>query len=134
MGRGRDGPGCDSEAYARPGAEPAVQAQSHTAGDIYIKSDPRTQPAKYTGLRGRRLVRAADVSGFGLFSAGGGAAGPEPVEASSVEDVLDRGLLTLDASPVHIVIRGTAEANTVRCDWRGVARTAGQREETTWTT
>ena len=70
-----------------------------------------------------------DVSGFGLFSAGSGAAGPEPVAASSVEDVLDRGLHLLGASPAHIIVRGTAGDASVRCAWRGVARTAGQREE-----
>ena len=34
------------------------------------------------------------------------------------------------ASPVHIAFRGTAKENSVRCEWRGIARTAEQREET----
>ena len=46
-----------------------------------------------------------------------------------MEDVLDRGLLLIGTSPVHIVIRGTTQSASVRCDWRGVARTAAQREE-----
>ncbi len=33
------------------------------------------------------------------------------------------------ASPVHLAIRGTAGADTARCAWRGIARTATQRED-----
>ena len=33
-----------------------------------------------------------------------------------------------DASPVHLVILGTAPAESVRCEWRGIARTPEQRE------
>ena len=43
---------------------------------------------------------------------------------------MKRGLGLQDISPVHLVARGTAQADSVRCDWRGVARTLGQREET----
>ena len=71
-----------------------------------------------------------DVSGFDLFrlGSGGAAYGHEPA-IGSVENVLEKGLFLLGASPVHIAFRGTADENSVRCDWRGAARTLGQREE-----
>ena len=34
----------------------------------------------------------------------------------------------LGASPTHIVVRGAVDYRSVRCDWRGVARTLSQRE------
>ena len=45
-----------------------------------------------------------------------------------MEEVLEEGLLLAGASPVQLAIRGTAAADSVRCEWRGIARTAAQRE------
>ena len=129
MGRGATPTPTPALAQSLPSRPSPTQPATSTSSQI-LELSPQSTPACAVDAS----CDPRDVSGFGLFSAGGGAAGPEPVAAPSVEDVLDRGLLTLDASPVHIVVRGTAQANTVRCDWRGVARTAGQREETTWTT
>ncbi len=39
------------------------------------------------------------------------------------------GLHRAGASPVHLAIRGTPAASSVRCAWRGIARTAMQRED-----
>ena len=50
-------------------------------------------------------------------------------ETTTVEELLDEGLHRAGASPVHLAIRGTPAADSVRCAWRGVARTASQREE-----
>ena len=50
--------------------------------------------------------------------------GPE----STVEELLAEGLHLAGASPVHLAVRGMAAADTVRCAWRGIARTAAQRE------
>ena len=47
---------------------------------------------------------------------------------ASVEDVLKKGLALAKASPVQLAFRGTAAAGSVRCEWRGVARTPEQRE------
>ena len=44
-----------------------------------------------------------------------------------MEELLAHGLHLVGASPVHLAIRGTAGADTVRCAWRGIARTAAQR-------
>ena len=49
--------------------------------------------------------------------------------ASSVEEVLEKGLYQSGASPVHIVIEGAAETGSVRCHWRGMAMTLSQREK-----
>ena len=49
-------------------------------------------------------------------------------EAATVEALLEQGLTLAGVSPVHLALRGTAEAGTVRCAWRGIARTAAQRE------
>ena len=44
-----------------------------------------------------------------------------------MEEVLEQGLRLAKASPVHVALRGTASAESVRCGWRGIARTAEQR-------
>ena len=70
-----------------------------------------------------------DASSFELFSVQeGGALYPSHLETGSVEEVLEKGLALLGASPVHIAFRGSALENSVRCSWRGVARTPGHRE------
>ncbi|MCY3956737.1 MAG: hypothetical protein OXG65_00385, partial [Chloroflexi bacterium] len=53
-----------------------------------------------------------------------------PSEAPSVEELLAKGLHLAEASPAHLAIRGTPAAGSVRCAWRGIARTAQQRTET----
>ena len=72
-----------------------------------------------------------DMGFLDLFSGplGANAAASEPDPASSVEDVLEKGLSLAEASPAHLAFRGTAQTGSVRCGWRGVARTPGQRED-----
>ena len=76
-----------------------------------------------------------DLGAFDLFGAippftpTPGVAFSSP-EAPSVEEVLEQGLRLAGSSPVHLAFRGTATASSVRCEWRGVARTAAQREAT----
>ncbi|MDE2902393.1 MAG: cadherin domain-containing protein [Chloroflexota bacterium] len=48
----------------------------------------------------------------------------------TVEELLKDGLHLVGASPVHLAIQGTPAATSVRCAWRGVARTVDQRAET----
>ena len=71
-----------------------------------------------------------DVSRINLFTTilHPGAAYSDDLSAHSVEDVLEKGLQLGELSPVHLVVRGTTVANSTRCEWRGVARTAAQRE------
>ena len=49
--------------------------------------------------------------------------------AATVEELLKDGLRLAGASPVHLAIRGTPAATSVRCAWRGVARTVNQRAD-----
>ena len=46
-----------------------------------------------------------------------------------MEELLADGLHRAGASPAHLAIRGTPAAASVRCAWRGIARTATQRED-----
>ena len=46
-----------------------------------------------------------------------------------MKELLEEGLHRAGASPVHLAIRGTPAADRVRCAWRGIARTAQQRED-----
>ena len=76
-----------------------------------------------------RAVR--DVSGIYLFSgrsSGGVTYSADSTGEPTLEEILEAGLRLAGASPVHIAFRGTASASTVRCDWRGIARTPTQRE------
>ncbi len=58
----------------------------------------------------------------------GAAAAVTVHNALTVEELLEQGLYAAGVSPVHLALRGTAGADTVRCAWRGIARTAAQRE------
>ena len=60
----------------------------------------------------------------GRVGAAAASTGSEP----TVEELLAEGLGRAGASPVHLAIRGTPAASSVRCEWRGIARTAQQRE------
>ena len=56
------------------------------------------------------------------------AQGHELTPTGTVEEVLVKGLRLAEASPSHLAVRGTGGGNSVRCDWRGIARTMSQRE------
>ena len=83
----------------------------------------------HAGLRSSARLTERDVSRFNIFSfqAIGAQSGYDGV--TDVETALEKGLLAAEASPTHIVIRGIAQSGTVRCNWRGVARTPEQREQ-----
>ena len=74
---------------------------------------------------------ARDVSSFDLVtgSVAENSANFATSDLLTVEDVLEKGLDLAEASPVHVAVRGTVNDGSVRCNWRGVARTPGQREE-----
>ena len=71
-----------------------------------------------------------DVSQVDLFLGSGGSAAPGNADLATVEDVLEKGFRLAEISPVHIVTEGTGQQNTLRCAWRGVARTSAQRDTT----
>ena len=69
--------------------------------------------------------RAVDPLGGPARGAPAASQGP----AATVEDILKEGLHLAGASPAHLAIRGTPAAGSVRCAWRGVARTVNQRAD-----
>ena len=69
-----------------------------------------------------------DVTRYNFSAQGPGGSGFGFPEALSVETVLEKGLDGMGLSPVHLAFRGTAGADSIRCEWRGVARTLGQRD------
>ena len=58
---------------------------------------------------------------------GGAAYGYQP-ETPSAEELLEMGRLAAGLSPTHLAIRATPSNESIRCDWRGSARTLDQRE------
>ena len=70
-----------------------------------------------------------DVSMIELFGGFSNSAAYGHGDQASVEEVLEKGLLSMDVSPVHIAVRGTADASTIRCQWLGTARTLEYRED-----
>ena len=117
-----------------PASQPAVVIipQSETAPMDTASSDPRSEletpvaSAETPALDAAQTPR--DVSWFSLFSAPVGAASGGDYDSPSVEDSLAMGLYAAGITPTRIAFRGTAGTDSVRCEWRGVARTAGQRE------
>ena len=55
--------------------------------------------------------------------------GSRPDPLPTVEETLENGLREAGASPVHLAVTGTPNADSVRCKWRGIARTTAQRED-----
>lgn len=108
--------GAVDAAYSDPAAGPSEHAGT-------VPAQPCTGTAGATAPCSRR-----DLSHTDLFPILGGGAASIP-EQATVEEVLEQGLRLAESSPVHLAFRGTAGAASIRCDWRGVARTVTQREE-----
>ena len=73
-----------------------------------------------------------NIAGFDLFSSRVGQSSGSFVvdtDVPTLEEVLEKGLALAEVSAVHLAFRGTAQEDSVRCEWRGVARTPTQREE-----
>ena len=70
-----------------------------------------------------------DVTALALVAGPSNGAAYETPPAPRVEEVLEQGLHLAGASPVHLAVRGTTDESSVRCGWRGIARTPAQREQ-----
>ena len=73
-----------------------------------------------------------DVSGYQVYGRpyeARSAVIGERTSAPTVEEIMEKGLRLAGASPVHIVVRVSGLPNSVRCSWRGIARTPEQRED-----
>ena len=125
--------GSQAEVHAGiPGATPTPHAASAPASTV--PAEPSSSPPVVHGLAsgGRRSAGPLSSGSGGATSLGAGestAAAFSAGEPATVEELLAEGLHRAGASPVHLAIRGTPAATSVRCAWRGVARTASQRED-----
>ena len=135
----------DSVATPAPD-EPVVKQRVMAAAESDTGANPPGAPRPAIGALGGKATgewpcaapgacAPRDLEALTLFAAipfftpTPGVAFSDP-EAPSVEQVLEQGLRLGGASPVQLAFRGTASASSVRCEWRGVARTAEQREAT----
>ena len=112
-----------------------VAASVGCVGDASPDRPAATEPegAGASSAAAREVVSlsSSGPQGIGTAEAIGGRAGEAAAATgreSTVEELLAEGLGRAGASPVHLAIRGTPAADSVRCGWRGVARTAKQRE------
>ncbi len=108
---------------------PAAEAPGDPIG--VVEPAAEAKPCADPGACVPRNVHALDpfrtIPLFTPVPAGVSMSSPEK---ASVEDVLEQGLRLTESSPVHLAFRGTAASASVRCEWRGIARTAAQREAT----
>ncbi len=70
-----------------------------------------------------------DVSGYQVYGRSDASSAGIVERTPTVEDVLEKGLRLAEASPVQIAVSAHASSDSVRCDWRGVARTPEQRAD-----
>ena len=96
-----------------------------------ISTTPLPLPAEPC-VQSPETCEQRDISNFnpirGETGGFGGAGYVVSQDEPTVEEILEKGLRLSEASPVHIAFRGAASKGSFRCAWRGVARTAGQRE------
>ena len=89
-----------------------------------VETQPSPSPVAGSIARETSFTPDLFYSGAKSRSADTGSSG-----ISTVEEVLEDGLNLAGASPTHVVIRGVPVIESVRCDWRGIARTVSQREK-----
>ena len=131
--------GGDAQPHERGPEETAwSEAGSGASAVEAVHSDRAADPAERMGTIPAQPCSGADgaiapcgrrdLSHTDLFPIlGGGAA--SIAEKATVEEVLEKGLRLAESSPVHLAFRGAASTDSIRCGWRGVARTVTQREE-----
>ncbi len=119
-----------SVSCARPGQSDRDPALAYRPEPITAESSSAAAPAASTGSIPLGLVAAGSRADSATDPAGrsSGAATVVAGDAVTVEELLQHGLYIAGASPAHLAIRGTPAAASVRCAWRGIARTAQQRE------
>ena len=116
-----------SVSYARPGESERGPTTRQGAESAAVEVAPGAATGVPAGTGGRGLQVASSVDP----PSGQSAVAPSisTPDAPTVEELLQHGLHIAGASPAHLAIRGTPAANSVRCAWRGIARTAQQRED-----
>ncbi len=137
------GMGCGGRGTPMPDVPATIQVSSSSPDATVqeLSASARTAagepfaagPAGLARPADARVVTLSGAPGFGGATARGGqrstSAAYATDESPTVEELLEDGWHLAGASPVHLAIRGTAAAGSVRCAWRGIARTAQQRQD-----
>ena len=100
-----------------------------TAPDATSPAAVATPRVPIASSGGPAVATAPAAQAAGLEAVRGRGEATTSGATSTVEELLEDGLYGAGASPVHLAIRGTPAASSVRCGWRGIARTAQQRED-----
>ncbi len=100
-----------------------------TAPDATSPAAVATPRVPIASSRGPAVATAPAAQAAGLEAVRGRGEATTSGATSTVEELLEDGLYGAGASPVHLAIRGTPAADSVRCSWRGITRTAQQRED-----
>ncbi len=100
-----------------------------TAPDATSPAAVATPRVPIASSGGPAVATAPAAQAAGLEAVRGRGEATTSGATSTVEELLEDGLYGASASPVHLAIRGTPAATSVRCAWRGIARTAQQRED-----
>ena len=120
----------ESTASPTPLPEPPTSVAESTVATTAVTT-PQPLPEEPCA-QSPETCQQRDISNFnpirGETSGFGGAGYVVSQDEPTVEEILEKGLRLSEASPVHIAFRGAASKGSFRCAWRGVARTAGQRE------
>ena len=125
--------GCADPGVSQAGAPRLTQAEESSAPVQVPMATAGGELAGGVGLSNSRSsgdLMSAKRSARPQDGTSNAAAYVVPSEAPTVEDLLAKGLHLAEASPAHLAVRGTPAASSVRCAWRGIARTAQQRSET----
>ena len=117
---------CAGDEAIREGVSRPAVSDSTPTGPVNVASGGRQTDRPVAGSPAAAVTHsAADQSGSHVIRERSVLTSDPP----TVEALLEHGLYLGGASPVHLAVRGTAGAATVRCAWRGIARTASQRED-----
>ncbi len=127
-------PGLVSVASDRVPEDAAAGSDSSSVAEV--TAPDATSPAAVATPRvpiassgGPAVATAPAAQAAGLEAVRGRGEATTSGATSTVEELLEDGLYGAGASPVHLAIRGTPAADSVRCSWRGITRTAQQRED-----
>ena len=123
---GREASDATPEAPGTPGTADVLPMATGQDARLDPRSDEHARRERMVGSDD--AAAAADAADRLRGRSGGEATIRVGGGHPTVEELLEDGLHLGRASPVHLAIRGTAGAGTVRCAWRGIARTAAQRE------
>ena len=108
------------------------QTATEQRGTAPPTTTPRPTPQETTAAQPRRTQKNQPVADNEPTpaKATANAAGSQSSDTVTIENILENGLANVGASPVHLALRATPVTESTRCQWRGIARTPQQRNDT----